>query len=420
MYKEAKGVYPAIPGIDALISRVEKKIADQEAELGHRRKAEELKNRGEQSENAGNYRDALRLYGEAKGVYPAIPGIDALISRVEKKIADQEAELGHRRKAEELKNRGEQSENAGNYRDALRLYGEAKGVYPAIPGIDALISRVEKKIADQEADLKRKALEGDVNRALRGKGLKDVYAEVNKDLVATLKGSVNKADDKTVALTVARAYKELKEVRDNIEVKPPLPPPPPPPDPGRLEAEINRALRARGLKDVYAEVNKDLIATMWGSVSKPDDKTVAMNIARSFKDFKELRDNIQVNPPPKEVPFLTPLNIVSPNPKFPKEIVAFSGLWEGAWNGTIPSRLAIEKINLQEATVVYGVAQDPRGNFKADCYRKKADVIASDELQWGGGDNPRFNFRMSKDLKTITGRYEYKGQIFRITMVKKE
>ena len=70
-----------------------------------------------------------------------------------------------------------------------------------------------------------------------------------------------------------------------------------PPDPTRLEAEINKALRGKGLKDVYVEVNKDLTANFHGFVDRVEDKAIVfVDIARLYKDLKEVRDNVQVKP----------------------------------------------------------------------------------------------------------------------------
>jgi osmotically-inducible protein OsmY len=214
-----------------------------------------------------------------------------------------DGDADRKRKSDELKSMGERSENSGNFTEALRLYGEAKGLYPSIPEIDSLISRVEKKIADQEEDFRRRKLEGDINRALRNKGVRDVHIWVNRGFIGSLRGSVDRSEDKVMALDIARSYKGLKEVRDEIQVRPSPPTPIDPIDTAKLEVEINRALRSKGLRDVYAEVNKDLTASLRGSVDRTEDKAMAFDVAKSYKDLKEVRDNIQVKPlPPHPTP----------------------------------------------------------------------------------------------------------------------
>jgi len=148
-------------------------------------------------------------------------------------------------------------------------------------------------------------LEEEINSNLRlQKELKEVSVKVKEDLVATLGGYVDNPGDKALAINIAKSYKELKKIEDNIHVKLPSPPPI---DIAKLEFEINSALRSKGLKDVYAEVNKDLMAILWGSVDRRDDKAEALTIARAYKELRWVRDNIEVRlplPPPIDIPKL--------------------------------------------------------------------------------------------------------------------
>lgn len=114
------------------------------------------------------------------------------------------------------------------------------------------------------------------------------------------------------------------------------------------------------------------------------------------------------------------MKIIFPNPKFPKEVIAFSGEWEGACDGITPSRLTVKTVNLQEANLVYGVAEDPRGTFKASWSRETANVMASNSLQWGGGSKPKITLTMNQDLKTISGKCELRGEVSQIIMTKKQ
>ena len=120
------------------------------------------------------------------------------------------------------------------------------------------------------------------------------------------------------------------------------------------------------------------------------------------------------------IPFPSTLDIIPPDTNLPKEIAAFSGLWEGVWDGKLPSRLAIEKVDLEKAFAVYGWADDPEGRFKGGWFRVAARFIAPRTIEWGGGDKPKFTFTMGKDLRTIRGNREFKGTVSLITMTKKE
>ncbi|MDI6891359.1 MAG: BON domain-containing protein, partial [Thermodesulfovibrionales bacterium] len=161
-------------------------------------------------------------------------------------------------------------------------------------------------------------VEKDLNKTLINRGLGDVYAKVNRDLTATLKGTVNDPRDKMLASNIAESFREIKGVKNEILVakkslapaperpaEAPIPAPPPaapapapPPvykiDPAKLEGDINRALRNAGLRGVTAEVNDDLQVTLKGSVGSKYEKDEAFEIAKKFKEAKRIRDVIFV------------------------------------------------------------------------------------------------------------------------------
>jgi osmotically-inducible protein OsmY/ribosomal protein L40E len=136
-------------------------------------------------------------------------------------------------------------------------------------------------------------IERDLNRTLRNRGLGDVYAEVNRDLTVTLKGTVNDPRDKMLASNITESFKEIKSVKNEIKVAS-IPPPPLPIDPAKLEGDINRALRNAGLRGVTAEVNDNLEVTLKGSVGSQYEKDRAFEIAKTFKEAKRIRDVIFV------------------------------------------------------------------------------------------------------------------------------
>jgi serine/threonine protein kinase len=61
--------------------------------------------------------------------------------------------------------------------------------------------------------------------------LKNIFVKVDENLNANLRGYVETQGDKVLAIDIARSYKEINQVNDQIQVKlissPPLPPPPP-------------------------------------------------------------------------------------------------------------------------------------------------------------------------------------------------
>jgi hypothetical protein len=120
------------------------------------------------------------------------------------------------------------------------------------------------------------------------------------------------------------------------------------------------------------------------------------------------------------VPFPSELNIIPPDLNLPEAIAAFSGIWEGSWGEILPSKLAIEKIDQKEATVVYGWADDLDGRFLGGWDSLKAKVVGTDVIEWGGGNSPKFTFTMGKDFKSIDGKRESQGGISQIKMTKKK
>jgi osmotically-inducible protein OsmY len=146
-------------------------------------------------------------------------------------------------------------------------------------------------------------------------------------LVVTLSGTAKSNNDKTLAINIAKSYRELSGVTDKIQVGPPLPkakeeakpveaptpatpaespaqpPSPPPVDIAKLQEEINIALKRRGLSNVYAVVDRDLVATLNGVVNDKAEESDAINIARSYGQLGDVRSKIQVKVPiqPKEL-----------------------------------------------------------------------------------------------------------------------
>jgi osmotically-inducible protein OsmY len=123
------------------------------------------------------------------------------------------------------------------------------------------------------------------------KGLNEVYAEVDMDLIATLKGFVNDKAEEANAINIANSYRELRDVRNNIQVKLSTT------HPKELEAEINRALRGAGIRWVTANVNDNFEVSLKGVVIMKRQKDEALRITRAFKGVKAVKDIIFVGIP---------------------------------------------------------------------------------------------------------------------------
>lgn len=118
------------------------------------------------------------------------------------------------------------------------------------------------------------------------------------------------------------------------------------------------------------------------------------------------------------LPVPTDIDINPPGSDLTPELSAFSGTWEGVWDGVLQSRLIIERIDTTSARVVYIWGADPNGRFEVGYSRQNAKVLPGGKIEFGGSGRPYFVFTMSKDRSSISGERESKGQINTTTMKK--
>lgn len=160
------------------------------------------------------------------------------------------------------------------------------------------------------------SIERGLNEALRSEGLSGVSARVDANGNVNLQGAVAKSEDKDRAILLALSQAGVTGVGDFIQVTPPAPaaatvrvaPPAPPQaaasvqapartaarDPAKLEGEINRALRSRGVGGVSAQVGDDFSITLKGSTTSAAQKDQAFQIARRFKGVGAVKDRVFV------------------------------------------------------------------------------------------------------------------------------
>ena len=112
------------------------------------------------------------------------------------------------------------------------------------------------------------------------------------------------------------------------------------------------------------------------------------------------------------------VHIVVPATDLPREVAAFSGTWEGAWDDVLPSRLVVEEIDTESARVVYAWADHPQGRFQAGWSRVRAKVLPGGALQWGSDE--RFTFTMARDRLSINGKWEEAEHMSTVIMKKIE
>jgi len=98
----------------------------------------------------------------------------------------------------------------------------------------------------------------------------------------------------------------------------------------------------------------------------------------------------------------------------PSQTAAFSGIWDGRWDGKLPSRLIVERIDANSATVVYEWGDSPF--FKRGWVRTDATVSAPGVIHWF--TRADMTFTMSKDHKSIAGMFVVPGGTSSVRMTK--
>ena len=160
------------------------------------------------------------------------------------------------------------------------------------------------------------SIENGLSEALRSEGLSGVSARVDANGNVNLQGAVATREDKDRAIRLALSQAGVTGVNDfirvtplasaaaTVRVNPPAPPRAAAPitapssvaarDPAKLEGEINRALRSRGVGGVSAQVGDDFSITLKGSTTSAAQKDQAFQIARQFKGVGAVKDRVFV------------------------------------------------------------------------------------------------------------------------------
>jgi ribosomal protein L40E len=163
-------------------------------------------------------------------------------------------------------------------------------------------------------------IQADIEKGLTERGLTTVQTQVDESFIATLTGMVNNEDEKTAAMDIGRNINGVKEVHDMMTVKVEKQQATPSSaaeaqnskskaakakaaaakrdssktGAGRLEGEINRALRSAGISSVSAEVKDDMSAVVKGTVPSAGDKQRVMQVVQGFRQIRNVRDIVFV------------------------------------------------------------------------------------------------------------------------------
>lgn len=102
-------------------------------------------------------------------------------------------------------------------------------------------------------------------------------------------------------------------------------------------------------------------------------------------------------------PLPATLNIVPPASNLSSEVAAFSGIWDGKWNGYLETILVVEKIDRNEADVIMSLGLDQ--GFKPRYSYYTAHVGSPSSIEWTMPNGDRFIFKMDKGLNKIYGTF---------------
>ena len=95
------------------------------------------------------------------------------------------------------------------------------------------------------------------------------------------------------------------------------------------------------------------------------------------------------------------------DPSLSTEGSALSGVWEGIGPGSLPTRLVVEDLHENWATVLYTWGDQPDGKFQKGWVRVRAKVLPGGRLFSRYPGN--FIFQLSEDQTTLVGTREQAG-----------
>lgn len=116
------------------------------------------------------------------------------------------------------------------------------------------------------------------------------------------------------------------------------------------------------------------------------------------------------------------INIIPPSADLPKEIAAFSGRWEGVWEGSVYEVkvvIVVEEIDSRKAKVIYGWSA--YGNIRGDYSIYKAKIIqgSKPKIEFSSQYSD-FSFEMGENSKIIHGIGKQRRSLNVLTMTMKK
>jgi dienelactone hydrolase len=119
-----------------------------------------------------------------------------------------------------------------------------------------------------------------------------------------------------------------------------------------------------------------------------------------------------------QVPLPNDVTVTMPAADVPAKISAFAGAWGGgAWGGTLPNMLVVEKVNPDgTAAVVYAWGNDGTGHIRAGWVRNRATITGC-KLHIANTSGPMIDYELNSNGR-LTGSYRYGGPPSRVELVR--
>lgn len=147
----------------------------------------------------------------------------------------------------------------------------------------------DKILSEKEKTPSNSALiEVEINRKLRKNGVEGIYVEVGEDFTATITGYFLTKIDRLKTFNIIESYKDISSIVDStnkVSKKRGV-------SAFSLKNKINESLKNEGLDNLIVEIDEYMNVTIKGAVKGKEEKNKAFEIAKSFKDVKNVRDLI--------------------------------------------------------------------------------------------------------------------------------
>lgn len=166
-----------------------------------------------------------------------------------------------------------------------------------------LINIVSSRVS--QIDNIKEWFEKALTETFQKEGLYEVYPKIDDNFSVSLVGVVQNEEQKQEVLKLTCSFKELQNVKNELEVRPSLQSDPRNDkqavskhlDAEEVEDILNMTLRRMSIYGVRATVNKDLEVALKGTVESPAEKEKAFQIVAEFEGIKKIRDLVFVVQP---------------------------------------------------------------------------------------------------------------------------